>query len=260
MITFEGVDGRSPWPDLLSRAWPGRRGAWMHRDNVLPTSLVDRGQDTYEEWLDRRPRRAVKELRRTRRRLEELGGAIRRSTPAQLEEDLAAVCRLHRARWADRGGSANLDAGVEAMLREAVGELLPADRARIWVIEIDGRPISAELMIVAGEEMAAWGGGFEEEWTRLAPGVMALHAAVEHSFSQGGRRFDLGEGGESYKRRMADHDGEVVWSTLFPRSRRYPLTRMRMLPRHFEYWARRRAQRLSPDTRKRIRRALPLSQ
>jgi CelD/BcsL family acetyltransferase involved in cellulose biosynthesis len=258
MVTFDGIEADSPWPAAMASGWPGRAGAWVHTDNALPAFIVDRGEGTFDDWLAGRPRKFAKEVRRLRRRLAERGGRLRLSSPESLDADLGELMRLHYARWEDRGGSGNLDPAVEVMLRQASRELIAGERARLWVLELEDRVISAELMIAAGDELGSWGGGFDERCSNLAPGVLTLLAAIEDSFARGERRFYLGEGLESYKERLADPVEEVTWRTLFPRDSRYVATRARMLPPHFEYWARRRARPLDPQVRRRIRRVLTL--
>ncbi|HXS48227.1 MAG TPA: hypothetical protein VN756_12295, partial [Solirubrobacterales bacterium] len=59
-----------------------------------------------------------------------------------------------------------------------------------------------------------------------------------------------------YKRRMADSSRPIMWRTLFPRGKRYPLIRLRLAPKHAKQALRRAAQRLPEPARERLARVL----
>src|SRR4051794_29907325 len=160
VVFFEGVDARSAWPNLLSRAWPGGTAAVLRRGSDPAPTLNLRGGD-FDAWLAGKSRNFRHDLRKKRRAFERGGGRVRPATAETLEQDLAAFARLHHARWARRGGSSALTPGVEAMLADAAAGLLPAGRLRLISLELGGQVISSHIALTAGDEYAYWLAGFD---------------------------------------------------------------------------------------------------
>jgi hypothetical protein len=79
---------------------------------------------------------------------------------------------------------------------------------------------------------------------------------VRDAFARGERRVDLGGGDQPYKWRFAERDEPVAWISLFPRNRRYPLTRLQLLPKESREGARALARRLPPQWQSRLKRVL----
>ena len=252
-VVFDGVCVDSSWPERLAAGWPGGRAGRVHRQLVIPAPTLRLEGRTHEEWLAGRSGQFRSQLRRARRKLEAQGGAFRLSEGERLEADLDAFARLHHARWSGRGGSDALNAHVELMLLEAARELAPSGRLRLWMIDVDGRPISAQLFVAAGGEAAYWLGGFDEEFASLKPSLLALWDAVQDSFARGERRVDLGAGGQEYKYRFADGEDSLAWMTFVPPSGRAALARGRVVVLD----ARRSVGRmLGPERRARLKRLL----
>ena len=222
-VAFEGLSARSPWPGLIAAAWPGAPAeVVLDRTERGPFA---RG-DSYETWFAARTAHFRKRMRRARRELEERGATFRLSGA----DDLDAFAALHRERWADRGGSGVLTPGVEAMLAEVARELGP-ERFRVWVLEAEGEPVAAEIMIAAGTTSTFWLGGFKETWRSAQPSIQTMLRALEHAFESGDRRIDLGEGGQDFKYRLADGDDELRWTVVVPRGPGYRQTRARLRAR-----------------------------
>jgi CelD/BcsL family acetyltransferase involved in cellulose biosynthesis len=254
LITLEGASENSPWPRLLADAWPVRFGAAIHTGTILSAPTVSLPGGGYEDWLARKSRNFRQQLRRDQRRLAQAGGRVRRSGPAEVADDLETMFRLHHQRWEGRGTS-GLTPPVQRMVAEAA-VALGAEHVRLHVAEVDGRVIGAALFLAAGTEFALWNGGWDDEARDLRPGLQLLAAAIEEGIACGDRRLDLGGGPAHYKLRFADGDDPVCWRVLFPRDRRYPLTRAQMAPKHIREGVRRRASRLSPERKAALKRAL----
>jgi CelD/BcsL family acetyltransferase involved in cellulose biosynthesis len=214
-LALDGLPAGSPWPGLLAEAWPGAR---LRRDEEMRAPFVHLEAQTHAEWLAARSGHFRKRMRAARRRLDERGAIIRRAERGELDAAVDAFCRLHHARWAAKGGSAVLDAGVEAMLADAA-RALGSDRFQVWLLELDGTPVAAEILLAAGGEIASWLGGFDPESASLQPSVQILVAALEAAWEAGGRRFDLGPGDHDFKRRLADGEATQAWTTLLPPGR-----------------------------------------
>lgn len=214
LVVFEGFPHDSPWPALLTESWPGKAPSARVQETMrAPTLTLEGG--TYEGWFAAKSAHFRHQARRQRRRLEERGAVFRLATPERLERDLRNFAELHYARWSERGGSGALDGRVESMLRDVAGAL-PASRFRLWTVEIDGRAVSAHLFVAAGGEVAYWLGGFDETAGARDSAMQAILAAIEHAFSSGDERLDLGAGPQAYKYRFADGQEVLRWVALVP--------------------------------------------
>lgn len=249
-VVFEGIDVADRWPALIARHWPGRAPR-IRCDAKMDAPLIDLDGD-YEAWLSQRSRNFRKAARRRANRLAEAGVRARTtSDPAAIE----ALLELHRARWEEKGGS-DLDAGAERILRRAADELARRGLLQVVLLEGPQGPISAELMVRAGNAATLWSGGFDPAWSRLAPGTNSILAALREAAGSGVRSVDLGGGGDDYKQRLADENGPIAWQTLFPRGHRYPLMRMRLAPKHAGHAMRRVGRRLPDPMRETIKRMI----
>jgi CelD/BcsL family acetyltransferase involved in cellulose biosynthesis len=214
-IRLDGMPASSAWPELLAAGWPGAR---LRIDEEMKTPFVVFGPGAAAAWLDARSPRFRKRLRAARRRLETRGAAFRRAGREDMDEALDAFVRLHAARWDSRGGSGVLDDRVEAMVREAARELGP-ERLRVWLLELDGTAISAEIVLTAGDQVAYWLGGFDPSVSELQPSVQTVIAILESVADEGARRLDLGPGDSDYKLRLATGETTYRWQTLVPPGR-----------------------------------------
>jgi CelD/BcsL family acetyltransferase involved in cellulose biosynthesis len=224
LLTIDGVPRDSPWPRLLAAAWPQR--TLLHRrpqQSVAP--VVALSDPDFAAWLAGRSANFRQQTRRTRRKLEAAGARFLRiddETAATAIDDFA---RLHRARWAWRGGSAALGDGVEEMLRAAATALASQQRLWLWAIEAEDALISAHLFVGAGDQAIYWLGGHDEAWSAYRPGLQALVAAVEDGFARGIARLDLGPGAQDYKLRLTDATEILEFVSLAPWGPGFPLAR-----------------------------------
>ena len=254
VVAFDGVPADDPWPELLAGSWTARRAPWAHRHRSMPAPTLRLDGATYESWLASRSRNFRSQLGRRHRQLERAGASLRLvSDPDDLEDALGAFAELHHRRWAGRGGSGVLDGRVEQMLRDVAADLAPLGRFRVWVLEVDGTPISCQIFVGAGGELAYWLGGFDEAWAQQRPALQTIVAALEHAWAVGDRRVDLGGGGQSYKYRLADGEEVLDWRVLVPPGPRRVVARATLAPRH---GTRAVLERLPQDLKDRVKRLL----
>ena len=252
VVMFEGIPSSSPWPAVLRDVWPGRRPT-LDVLISMPAPFLALDEGGFDTWFGSRSSHYRARMRRGLRKLEARGGVIRQADPATLARDLKAFEDLHRSRWRNRGGSGVLTPGVEAMLADVAPGLLADDRLRVWMIDADGRPISAQLFVVAGGEVSYWLGGFDERWSDLHPGpsILTVLKAIEHAAGSGNRRMDLGAGEQAYKYEFAGGEENLDWTILALPTIRYPLSRLQLAPLRARMAA---ARALGPATKKKIRR------
>jgi CelD/BcsL family acetyltransferase involved in cellulose biosynthesis len=213
-IVFRNTPAGSPWPRLLLDSWPAAAPGALRRARPTPVPKVTLGQAGFDEWLGGRSRNFRQQVRRTRRRLAELGASFRIAGLDDLDTDLSSLARLHHARWSRRGGSRALDERVERLLGRAGRELIPAGRFRLWSLDVDGATISSHLFVAGDGGQAYWLGGFDDAWAAERPAIQVLVRAVEDGIARGERWLELGPGGQPYKYRLADSE-DVVESVTF---------------------------------------------
>jgi CelD/BcsL family acetyltransferase involved in cellulose biosynthesis len=232
LLRWEGVDASTRWAQRLSQSWPGGRAHRLSHEMARSGPVLElAAHSSYEEWLAAKSSHFRRRLGKNRRTIERRGASFRLADRASLDRDLGSFRHLHMARWQPRGGSTAVSAATMAMLREVAEDLIESGRFRLWMLDgPDGEPVSAELLFAAGDEVASWNGGFDEDWGKLSPGIVTLAVAIEDAYDRGERRFDLGGGAAGYKDRLADGDSPVVWQTSFPHGARYPLARLWRLP------------------------------
>lgn len=254
VLSFEYVDQRVGWSDLLAASWPGSKRPVPLLARAEPAPTVALSAEDYPAWMKTKSRNFRSQAGRLRRRLEAEGASFHLATsPEEIEAGVPEFARLHHARWENRGGTVALGPGVLPMLVEAGAELAESGRLRLHSIEVDGRTISSHLFVAAGGEVAYWNGGFDERFAAHQPSMQTLLAAVEECFARGDERLDLGGGAHAYKYRLADGEDTVESHLLAIRGRRYPLTRARLAPRQLR---RATANRLPEGARSKLQAAL----
>lgn len=226
-IRFQQDDAGPDWAGLLASSWPGR-GAWGQVTESVGVPRIELGEGDYEAWFASKSSSFRREMRRKGKRLEEAGASFRFATEGTFERDVAEFLRLHRGRLAGQGGTSLGADGVARMLVEAGRELLPQDRLRLLMLEIDGKAIGAQLVLVAGAEATAWNSGFDEDYARLSPSMQCILHVLADAAEKGQRSLCLGPGEQEYKARLADSSTNLFSCLLVPRGRGYARTRGRI--------------------------------
>ena len=216
LIEFEGTPLGSRWHTAVRDCWPGRARPLSATYRTQPCPTVRLNGASLEAWLAGRSSKFRSSMRRLRRRFDEEGGTWRMSTEATLRSDIETFQQLHAARW-DRRGESTLvaqTAGVRAMLHDAGCKLIGDERFRLWVMEIDGEAIGADIYLACDGIVLGFNGGWDERWKRLSPPLLATMHTIEDCINRGAPRLDLGPGGGSHKTRFANGNSSVGWSML----------------------------------------------
>jgi CelD/BcsL family acetyltransferase involved in cellulose biosynthesis len=231
-IALEGIPLASQWPAALRNRWPGLVRPVVRQYLVQGAPTIALRHSSFEEWLESKSANFRSQMRRTRRQFASAGGTVRLCTEETAHADVEAFMRLHTGRWEGRGSSGLVAGGerLSAMIETAAKAHAANGRLRLWMLEIEGRPISAQLFIAAGGEVAYVNGGWDERFARLKPAMLGILHAIEDSFARGERRIDLGGGEQSYKLRFADGNDPVAWTIVMLPNPRLPLTRARTMP------------------------------
>jgi CelD/BcsL family acetyltransferase involved in cellulose biosynthesis len=160
--------------------------------------------DSWEEFLLERSSNFRHQVRRFPRKLGQLGAVSYRlaSDPVHLEQDLETLFNLHRKRW----GGVTPFVGAAPFHKEFARHALGRGWLRLWFLEIDNRPVAAELGFRFGGVESFYQSGREPAFENVPLGFLVLTNAVREGIADGIREFRLLRGGEPYKLRLATAD------------------------------------------------------
>lgn len=232
LVALESLPPASTWLTALREAWPGRIRPFIRIYHLHGSPTVSLSEGTFESWLAGRSASFRKNCRRRGRMLAAASGTLRLGSVETLAADIETLMRLHTERWSQRGAS-SLTARADrlpGMLEEAGSALTPSGRFRIWIMEIEGQPIWANLFLAAGGELLAVNSGWDEQWAQMSPPLLGMLHAIEDAFQRGERRLDLGIGDDPFKLQFADGNDPVAWGILLAPTRRLPATGLRTAP------------------------------
>jgi CelD/BcsL family acetyltransferase involved in cellulose biosynthesis len=257
LVALESVPPDSLWLAALREQWPARIRPPIRVYHVHGSPTVTLSAGTFESWMASRSASFRKNCRRRGRMFEAEGGVMRLGSVQTLPADIETLMHLHTERWSERGES-SLTARADrlpAMLEEAGRALTESGRFRIWVMEIEGRPIWANLFLAAGGELLAVNSGWDERWARMSPPLLGMLHAIEDAFQRGDRRLDLGIGDDPFKLQFADGNDPVAWGILLAPGARLPVTALGTAPMLLASALRDTAKRtLTPEQLDRLRR------
>ena len=126
LLSFEAVDGRVGWCDLLAHGWPGE-AAPLSRccPHLVPPPRCHSRQRIFPPGSRARAATSAARLGGSAGASSRRGRGFAWPPPrTELERGLTEFSRLHYARWEDRGGTVALTPGVERALLDAGRELL----------------------------------------------------------------------------------------------------------------------------------------
>ena len=172
------------------------------------TSLVlwREGRD-WETWLASRSGHLRRQLAQRERRLLRDHGLRYRFTsdPAQLDADLSTLIRLHNLRWLG-GDSIAFSAGRAAFHRDFAHRALGRGWLRLWLAEVDDRPVAAYYGFRFGATEWYYQAGRDPAWDGTAVGQVLLAHSIRMALQDGVESYRFGVGNEHYKSRFTSAD------------------------------------------------------
>jgi CelD/BcsL family acetyltransferase involved in cellulose biosynthesis len=225
-LDLSPLSSLSPWPRAMQESWPGRWRPALHevrREEAATVAL----SDTFDDYLARRSSGLRRNVRSRLRSLAAEGGSMRLSTAATVQGDIATFIRLHESRWSGRGDSRLVQLGprLPQLLETIAEQLIDSARFRLWMVEVEGKPICANLALTAGGEIVTINAGWDEEYKKLAPAQIVTIRLVEDAYERGETRIDMGWGSLDYKRAFCDGTDPIRWYSLIPPGSRWALER-----------------------------------
>jgi CelD/BcsL family acetyltransferase involved in cellulose biosynthesis len=184
--------------------WAGLLGGRTLRRTGSPVLRFE-GQ-SWDELLASRSANFREQVRRRERKLAREHDLTFRfcDDPARLDDDLGVLFRLHLARWSDTG--AWYSRAAEAFHREFAPLALERGWLRLWLLQLDGRPVAAWYGFrFAGAELY-YQAGRDPEWERGSVGFVTLVHSIRAALEDGAAEYRFLEGSEGYKYRFANED------------------------------------------------------
>jgi CelD/BcsL family acetyltransferase involved in cellulose biosynthesis len=198
VIEMDAVPARQPWLHEL-QGWTLDR---------VPSTVIDLAGVTWEQLAAGATRNARRDMRRRGRRLHErYTVTYRRSHADSLHTDVDTFLRLHWARWGDADNV--LTPSRSAFLHDFAKQALSRGWLALWVMELDGQAVAADLNFrYAGREVAFMSGRdptFHAEYVGLA----LMYHTIEQAAAESIVEFHLLRGDQPFKSRLPHREFPV---------------------------------------------------
>jgi CelD/BcsL family acetyltransferase involved in cellulose biosynthesis len=196
-----------PWDLFIADQLPGNEG-WSEslggRTLKRESSPVLRfeGMD-WEQFLGSRSSNFRQQVRRRERKLareHQLQFRLTRDRDG-LEGDLELLFRLHEAQ-----GHEAFSGPLRDFHREFAGQAFDRGWLRLWVMEVDDRPVAAWYGFRFGGVESYYQAGRDPDWDRYSVGFVLLVHSMREACNDGMREYRLLRGDEEYKKRFAGED------------------------------------------------------
>jgi CelD/BcsL family acetyltransferase involved in cellulose biosynthesis len=177
---------------------------------VLRSPFLDLADQPAEENLSRGMR---KELRRSRRRLDELGALelVIAQTPADLAAALPACLELEASQWKGAAGSAiTARADTDAFYRAIATWGAESGRLRLAQLHLDGRPVAFEIDLLDASRLYALKAGFAPEMAKYGLGHLLVSMLFAEMQPQGLRGYEMLGDADPYKLRWTDTCRQMI--------------------------------------------------
>ena len=122
----------------------------------------------------------------------------------RLDDDLDTLFSLHAARW--RGRATRFSESGRAFQREFAHSAFDRGWLRLWLLEVDGAPVSAWYGFRFAGAESYYQAGRDPAWNHFSVGFVLLVHSIRTALEDGAREYRFLEGGEAYKYRFTDDD------------------------------------------------------
>ena len=201
VLDLRRISAESPaLPHLLEGV---RQRGWIVTEISEPHLVLDL-PSTWEAFLKRLSSNTRWRLSRNASLLAAEGALAYRvcETSGDIATYLDALFALQAQRWALRGQRPGRDEQVRRLFYDRLTpRLLYHHRLEFDMLELDGRPIAAQLGVHYGDTYYALHTGFDPSFARFSPSVALAGEIVRRLTARGIRHYDYLHGDEPYKLR-----------------------------------------------------------
>jgi CelD/BcsL family acetyltransferase involved in cellulose biosynthesis len=198
-VQLDYVDAADPAVAELRRA-AARSGHRVVQAVVQrsPFAVLAPGED-----VDRRlGSKAARNLRRNRRRLEDVGHleVQLEVAPRRLERLLEEGFRVEASGWkAERGTAIASSPATLRFYKDIAGWASGAGLLRLAFLRLDGRAIAFAFALQDGTAFYLLKGGYDPAYRRFAPGKLLFRSLMEQAVASGAQRFEFLGAAEPWK-------------------------------------------------------------
>jgi CelD/BcsL family acetyltransferase involved in cellulose biosynthesis len=182
-----------------------------------PYVTVDCDWDTFESRMSKNARN---DLRRSGRRLRELGATIAFSDGGEhLQVMLADALAVEARSWkAARGSAITSQPAIRRFYEDVAHSAARRGSLRIAVMHLDGYPLAMELGICETGVHYTLKGSYDAARSRHSPGRVLLHAVLARAAGEGVRRIELLGAADAYKGAWTHETRERLLVEAFDRT------------------------------------------
>jgi CelD/BcsL family acetyltransferase involved in cellulose biosynthesis len=200
LIKLDGVDFEDLAVNRLA-ANMVEQGCTVHKRSGLNCWQIDLPA-TWEEYINMLSKKFRGQVRRLERAYFENGAAILHEVQ-RIDELPAAMdlfVDLHQRRRKMLGEPGCFSSSrFTSFIRGGLPELMRQGQAKLFWLELNGRPIAAEYHLAGNGVLYTYQSGVEPEAMDLEPGKLLNLAIIRLAIEQGYRKFDFLRGDEPYK-------------------------------------------------------------
>jgi CelD/BcsL family acetyltransferase involved in cellulose biosynthesis len=138
--------------------------------------------------------------------------------PRDLEAELREGYAVEASGWKGENGTAIISQpATEQFYTEMSRAAAARDELRLASIRLDGRLVAWDLLLLFDGRLHLLKTGFDEEFRKLAPGLVLRLSVIERAYELGLRSHELGGSSDPWKLKFSDVDREHVAVRVYPR-------------------------------------------
>jgi CelD/BcsL family acetyltransferase involved in cellulose biosynthesis len=196
----ERLPGDASWSSA-----PGTASLRMESSPVLPLGRWP----NWDGYLAALSRKLRQDLRHDERVLSERHRVRFRMTrdASALSGDLDVIFALHRARWGEGKSSF---APRESFYRRFAALALERGWLRLWILEVDDRPVAARYDFEFAGVYNAYNAGRDPAWSKAGVGLVLRAHTMREAMAGRVAEYRFLRGAEAYKKRFLTEDPGLV--------------------------------------------------
>jgi CelD/BcsL family acetyltransferase involved in cellulose biosynthesis len=122
----------------------------------------------------------------------------------RIKRFLDEIVAISARSWKRSTGTTLDVAGPRAFIERLTDHAYASDWLSLWVLRIHDTPVAMEYQIVYDDKVHALRADFDDEYKSVSPGSYLSRYLVEGLFANGFKRYYLGPGKNSYKKRWSE--------------------------------------------------------
>jgi CelD/BcsL family acetyltransferase involved in cellulose biosynthesis len=174
IVVLNAMSGEGATAEALARVLAARGSTCARLKETKRPKLVT-GTDPNDYLAQAMSSSTRKKLRQYRRRLGERGElkSVVKKAPDEIGDAVDAFLQLEAEGWKGRRGTALLNSPRDAAFARAMlTAFARSGEALIHALELDGRPVSMQVVLRAGPTAFTWKTAYDEQLRDVSPGML----------------------------------------------------------------------------------------